>query len=100
MGSYFNFLVKKSGIKKPKEKKPTVITSKKKSYNLFNHLSGVVSGIVAFTVVIAILPRLVETMNVSANISIGVPDLIGLIPLILIGAVIMGVVVVVARLSV
>jgi len=63
---------------------------------------GMGSAIVAFTIVIGISPIIMSSMNtsvVSANIFTGATSLITLIPLVLVGAVIIGIVMAVTRLS-
>ena len=70
--------------------------------NIPTALMGMGSAIVAFTIVIGISPIIMSSMNtsvVSANIFTGATSLITLIPLVLVGAVIIGIVMAVTRLS-
>jgi len=105
MGSYFNFLLRKTTGKSKLKKKKTVIPSKQiieKSKKVpkntsFPIVSGAITAIV-FLIVLTVFGKVSASLNTS-GMGTATLNLISLIPLILVGAAILGTVTMFFRLG-
>ena len=103
MGSYFNFLLRKTaGTEKPKKElktiieKPKIVYKPKKVYRRrrkirlnSSNMGAIVGAAVVFIIMITVFGKVSSSLNTS-GLSMGLVNMINLIPLLLVGAAVMG----------